>query len=177
MRYIPLSFSSQLNLYLGVSELLISGEEAVKTYPFPSLSNEKIAKIMQQPKTKVDHWFRKDSSGSLPSIDDYKKLKEILSLDTKYDKQLLSYEEKEIKYEQSLRITNWDRPSDTITATGPEIHINKKRRLSVREVARLQTFPEDFVFTGSLDKMYRQVGNAVPVELALLVAREIINKL
>ena len=141
------------------------------------LSNEKIAKIMQQPKTKVDHWFRKDSSGSLPSIDDYKKLKEILSLDTKYDKQLLSYEEKEIKYEQSLRITNWDRPSDTITATGPEIHINKKRRLSVREVARLQTFPEDFVFTGSLDKMYRQVGNAVPVELALLVAREIMNKL
>ena len=41
---------------------------------------------------------------------------------------------KEIKYEQSLRITNWDRPSDTITATSPEIHVNKERRLSAKRM-------------------------------------------
>ena len=45
--------------------------------------------------------------------------------------------------------------------------------MSVREVARLQTFPDDFVFVGNLDKMYRQVGNAVPVDLAYLIACEI----
>lgn len=132
---------------------------------------------MRQPKTKIDHWFRKDSSGSLPNAEDYKKIKEILSLDDKYDKELLSYEEKEITFEQSLRVTNWDRPSDTITETGPEMHVNQKRRLSVRETARLQTFPDDFIFTGTLDKMYRQVGNAVPVDLATLIAKEIIKKL
>ena len=81
--------------------------------------------------------------------------------------------EKEIKFEQSLRITNWDRPSDTITATSPEIHVNKKRRLSVRECAILQTFPLDYEFTGSLNKMYTQIGNAVPVKLATKISEEI----
>ena len=141
-------------------------------------SNKKIAEAINEKQTKVDHWFRKDNkSGSIPNKEDYLKLKAFLNLDNTYDKQLLTYEEKEITFEQSLRITNWDRPSDTITATGPEIHINKERRLSVREVARLQTFPDNFIFTGNLDKMYKQVGNAVPVDLANLIAKEIIKEL
>ena len=90
---------------------------------------------------------------------------------------MTEYETKEIKFEQSLRITNWDRPSDTITATSPEIHTNKMRRLSVRECARLQTFPDDFEFCGSIDKQYRQIGNAVPVELAYLIAKEILKNI
>ena len=81
--------------------------------------------------------------------------------------------EKEIKFEQSLRITNWDKASDTITATSPEIHINKKRRLSVRECAILQTFPLEYEFTGSLNAMYTQIGNAVPVKLANKIAEKI----
>ena len=141
-------------------------------------SNKKIAEGINEKQTKVDHWFRKDNkSGSIPSKEDYLKLKKFLDLDDTYDKELLTYEEKDITFEQSLRVTNWDRPSDTITATCPEIHINKQRRLSVREVARLQTFPDDFVFVGNLDKMYRQVGNAVPVNLAYFIACEIKKKL
>lgn len=138
------------------------------------LSNKQIALSIGERVTKVEHWFRKDNnSGSIPSPDCWMKLKTLLNLDDTFDEQILTFEEKEIKYEQSLRITNWDRPSDTITATTPEIHVNKDRRLSVREVARLQTFPEDFIFTGKLDKMYRQVGNAVPVKLANLIAQGI----
>jgi len=124
------------------------------------------------------HWFRKDNkSGSIPKPSDWLELKKILNFDDKYDEQVLTFVEKPIKFEQSLRITNWDRPSDTITATSPEIHINKTRRLSVRECAILQTFPDDFVFTGSLNSMYRQIGNAVPVLLAEKIAIEIKNKL
>ena len=120
------------------------------------------------------HWFRKDNnSGSIPKPEDWWELKKILGFDDKYDKAVTTLVEKEIKFEQSLRITNWDRPSDTITATSPEIHVNKKRRLSVRECALLQCFPLDFVFTGSLNRMYTQVGNAVPVTLAKLIATEI----
>jgi len=81
--------------------------------------------------------------------------------------------EKEIKFEQSLRITNWDRPSDTITATSPEIHVNRERRLSARECAMLQTFPMDYEFVGSLNVIYRQIGNAVPVKLAEQIAKGI----
>lgn len=113
------------------------------------------------------HWFRKDNnSGSIPKPEDWWELKKILGFDNKFDKQVTTFVEKEIKFEQSLRITNWDRPSDTITATSPEIHVNKKRRLSARECAILQTFPIDYEFTGSLNRMYTQIGNAVPVKLA-----------
>ena len=122
------------------------------------------------------HWFRKDNkSGSIPKPEDWWELKKILSFDDKYDEQVTTLVEKEIKFEQSLRITNWDRPSDTITATSPEIHINKKRRLSARECAILQTFPLNYEFTGSLNKMYTQIGNAVPVCLATKIATGIIK--
>ena len=118
------------------------------------------------------HRFRKDNnSGSIPNPDDWWKLKELLGFDSKYDKQVTELELKDIMFEQSLRINNWDRPSDTITATWPEIHPNKKRRMSVRECARIQTFPDDFIFHGSLWNMYKQIGNAVPVLLAETIAR------
>ena len=120
------------------------------------------------------HWFRKDNnSGSIPKPEDWWELKEIFGFDDKYDKQVTTMVEKKIKFEQSLRITNWERPSDTITATSPEIHIKKKRRLSARECAILQTFPLKYEFTGSLNKMYTQIGNAVPVRLATQIAEGI----
>lgn len=120
------------------------------------------------------HWFRKDNgSGSIPNPDDWWKLKKLLGFDSKYDQKVTTLELKEIKFEQSLRINNWDRPSDTITATGPEIHPNKKRRMSVRECAIIQTFPDNFIFEGSLGNMYKQIGNAVPVLLGEKVAHSI----
>ena len=124
------------------------------------------------------HWFRKDNnSGSIPKPEDWWKLKKIFGFDDKYDKEVTTFIEKPIKFEQSLRITNWDRASDTITATSPEIHINKERRLSVRECALIQTFPDDFIFEGSLNAMYRQIGNAVPPLLAQKIAECILKNL
>ena len=124
------------------------------------------------------HWFRKDNnSGSIPKPSDWWELKKILGFDNKYDKKVTTMVEKEIKFEQSLRITNWNRPSDTITATSPEIHVNKERRLSARECAMLQTFPMDYKFEGSLNLVYRQIGNAVPVKLAEQVSKGIYDLL
>ncbi|MDC0366593.1 DNA cytosine methyltransferase [Pelagibacteraceae bacterium] len=121
------------------------------------------------------HWFRKDNnSGSIPNPDDWKGLKKLLGFDNKYDKQVTTLIKKKIQFEQSLRITNWKTPSDTLTATSPEIHVNLKRRLSVRECAILQTFPDDFIFEGATYRsMHKQIGNAVPVLLAEKVAKEI----
>lgn len=124
------------------------------------------------------HWFRKDNnSGSIPKPSDWWELKKIFNFDDKYDAQVTTLVEKEIQFEQSLRITNWDRPSDTITATSPEIHVNKMRRLSARECAILQTFPLSYDFTGSLNKIYTQIGNAVPVRLATQIAEGILAEL
>lgn len=137
------------------------------------ISTKKIDEIFGYRHT-AGHWFRKDNnSGSIPTPSDWIGLKNILKFDDKYDKSVTVLIEKEIKFEQSLRITNWNRPSDTITATSPEIHVNKKRRMSVRECAILQTFPNDFVFHGSINSAYRQIGNAVPPLLAKVIAAEI----
>ena len=120
------------------------------------------------------HWFRKDNkSGSIPKPSDWWKLKELLGFDDKFDNLVTEFVQKEITFEQSLRIANWDTPSDTITASSPEIHPNKKRRLSVRECAILQSFPDDFIFYGSLSSQHRQVGNAVPPLLAKFIAEGI----
>ena len=121
------------------------------------------------------HWFRKDNnSGSIPNPDDWRGLKKLLGFDNKYDKQVTTLVKKKIQFEQSLRISNWDTPSDTLTATSPEIHVNLKRRLSVRECAILQTFPDDFIFEGATFRsMHKQIGNAVPVLLAEMIAKKI----
>lgn len=136
------------------------------------ITTHKIDEILGYRHT-AGHWFRKDISGSIPSPKDWAKLKKILGFDNKYDKLVTEVETRRIKFEQSLRVTNWDRPSDTITASVPEIHVNKKRRLTARECARLQSFPDDFVFEGSLSSQHRQIGNAVPPLIGKHLAKEI----
>lgn len=51
------------------------------------------------------------------------------------------------------------------------------RYFTVREAARLQTFPDDYVFRGAWSEAMRQLGNAVPVKLAEVVARSVSNAL
>lgn len=55
------------------------------------------------------------------------------------------------------------------------IHPEQPRGLSPREAARIQTFPDDYVFRGNLNSWYKQIGNAVPVKLAEVIAKEIKN--
>jgi len=53
------------------------------------------------------------------------------------------------------------------------IHPTLDRAISVREAARLQTFPDSFVFCGTKDKQYQQVGNAVPPIMAKAIAKKL----
>ena len=53
------------------------------------------------------------------------------------------------------------------------IHPEKDRAISVREAARLQTFPDSFVFCGTKDQQYQQVGNAVPPIMAKAIAKKL----
>ncbi len=74
------------------------------------------------------------------------------------------------------RHTDPSKPSPTIVGRGggtggPVIlpHPSQTRRMTVREVARIQTFPDDFIFLGANSSQYRQIGNAVPVDLGYLL--------
>lgn len=55
------------------------------------------------------------------------------------------------------------------------IHPTQARGLSPREAARIQTFPDDYVFTGPQNSWYKQIGNAVPVKFAKAIGEEIIK--
>lgn len=57
------------------------------------------------------------------------------------------------------------------------IHPWEARGLSPREAARIQTFPDDYVFRGSQNLWYAQIGNAVPVKLAEIIGKSIIHYL
>ena len=70
---------------------------------------------------------------------------------------------------------NYDTPSGTVLNVRKSmwIHPTLNRAVSIREAARLQTFPDSFVFCGTKDSQYQQVGNAVPPILAKAVAEHL----
>ena len=78
------------------------------------------------------------------------------------------------------RPTDPDKPCPTILARGNGgggvcaiPHYNGKRRLTIRESAAIQTFPDNFEFVGAMNSCYRQIGNAVPVRFAECLGREL----
>ena len=74
---------------------------------------------------------------------------------------------------------NYDEPCGTVVNVRKSmwIHPTKDRAISVREAARLQTFPDSFVFCGTKDKQYQQVGNAVPPIMAKAIAKKLAQTL
>ena len=69
----------------------------------------------------------------------------------------------------------YDEPCGTVVNVRKSmwIHPTKDRAISVREAARLQTFPDSFIFCGTKDKQYQQVGNAVPPIMAKAIAKKL----
>jgi DNA (cytosine-5)-methyltransferase 1 len=78
------------------------------------------------------------------------------------------------------RRMSWDEPSLTLTCSPAQkqterCHPEETRPFTVREYARIQTFPDDWEFAGSVSQQYKQIGNAVPVNLAREVGYSIVN--
>ncbi len=78
------------------------------------------------------------------------------------------------------RRLSMDEPSLTLTCAPAQkqterCHPTETRPLTVREYARIQTFPDDWQFCGNLTAQYKQIGNAVPVNLAWAIGRSLIR--
>ena len=87
----------------------------------------------------------------------------------------------DIFHDRLKRLVN-SKPSWTVLAhIGMDgymyIHPTEKRTISVREAARIQSFPDDFVFAGNQMETYVQVGNAVPVLLAKAIGKSVLKSL
>jgi len=80
-----------------------------------------------------------------------------------------------------FRRLRWSEPSEAVLTVfnSPRyyIHPSQDRPFSVREVARIQGFPDDFIFFGTLKDQYTQIGNAVPPLLARKIAEQIFSTL
>ena len=80
------------------------------------------------------------------------------------------------------RRISWDEPCLTLTTSPAQkqterCHPDETRPFTVREYARIQSFPDEWEFVGSVSSQYKQIGNAVPVKLAEAVGKQIIKAL
>ncbi|WP_440617364.1 DNA (cytosine-5-)-methyltransferase [Cysteiniphilum sp. 6C5] len=80
------------------------------------------------------------------------------------------------------RRLSWEEPSLTLTCAPAQkqterCHPEETRPLTIREYARIQTFPDDWKFCGSMSSQYKQIGNAVPVNLSYAIGRSIVSLL
>lgn len=78
------------------------------------------------------------------------------------------------------RKISWDEPSLTLTCSPAQkqterCHPDEVRPFTVREYARIQTFPDDWDFQGPVSAQYKQIGNAVPVNLAKAIGGSIVS--
>jgi DNA (cytosine-5)-methyltransferase 1 len=106
-----------------------------------------------------------------------------MSHDTRYsdlDDSLKRY--RDDIFDDKYKRLNWDDVSRTITAHIAKdgywyIHPEEDRTLTVREAARLQTFPDWFRFAGPPSAAFRQIGNAVPVRLGEVIGRAVLTSI
>lgn len=170
----------------GLKNILRNSKKAV------NLSNKQIAYILNEPLTKVEHWFRNDKCFSIPNPDIWEELKKILCIDTnKFDKSINTFVEVEGKFEKANRIyiTNGIAPTVTTQEGEKILEINNTgntntiksvqkdnyvlenkfriRKLTPRECWRLMGFKDDQFEKAakvcSNTQLYKQAGNSIVV--------------
>jgi DNA (cytosine-5)-methyltransferase 1 len=85
-------------------------------------------------------------------------------------------------FEDKYKRLRWDKPSWTLTAHMKKdglayIHPTQTRSISVREAARLHSFPDDFIFDVPMTAMFELIGNSVPPLMAEAIAQPIVKQL
>lgn len=164
---------------------LHAGEGNVKTvYPNNYDDCSEYVKLLRKPSDRIlrDHVARKNNK---LDVERYTVMAKnhwnfLQLLELRPD---LAHEKKRVFF-NSYKVQWWDMPARTIIAhlykDGNQfIHpdYEQGRSITVREAARLQSFPDDFVFEGSRTEQFKQIGNAVPPMLAEAIAKAIKLKL
>lgn len=122
------------------------------------------------------HLFNHVATATRPeALERFKAIKQGGNFHTLDDRLKASYSDPTRTQNTIYLRLDYDEPSGTVVNVRKSmwIHPVKHRALSIREAARLQTFPDSFVFCGTKDSQYQQVGNAVPPILAKAIAEHL----
>ncbi|CAA9325647.1 MAG: DNA-cytosine methyltransferase [uncultured Gemmatimonadetes bacterium] len=133
------------------------------------------ARLMRQgcnPKQVTDHVTRVHNEQDLEAFSTMSEGMLYVDLDARFKRY------RDDIFKDKYRRLYWERPSWTVTAHLAKdgyshIHPGQSRTLSIREAARLQSFPDDFRFFGNIGDRFRQIGNAVPPLMAWGIAEYI----
>lgn len=165
-------------------EHYVTCEQAIGDLPTLQLDNgeiiygEEFQEYLMEPTSDYQKMMRRNSAcvrnhiGSIP-IDKTQKMISLVPEGKNY-KALPEEYQGIYKYHEALTRYHSQKPSNTIN-TGHRSHFHYKwnRIPTVRESARLQSFPDDFIFYGNKSQQYKQVGNAVPPMLGQVVAEQL----
>ena len=160
-------------------ENYVTCEDAIGDLPaLEGIYGEEIQEYECEPKTEYQRLMRKNSTKIYNHIGSIHEEKTVALLklipEGKNYKALPPELGSRFKYHEALTRYHSKKPSLTIN-TGHRSHFHYKynRIPTVRESARLQSFPDDFIFYGNKAAQYKQVGNAVPPMLGYVVAKKI----
>ncbi len=160
-------------------EEFITCEDAIGDLPaLEGIYGEDVQEYEVKPKTKYQEEMRKNSKkiyNHIGTIHSEKTVKMISLVPEGKNYKALPEEYRSLyKYNEALTRYHSKKPSLTIN-TGHRSHFHYKynRIPTVRESARLQSFPDDFIFYGNKSEQYKQVGNAVPPKLGYALAKKL----
>lgn len=148
-------------IFMGISKRVAKKEREIffDNFPPPKTHSDKEEDNLPFHKT------LRDAIGDLPEPYTKKGEKILNHYGTKHKVKINGY--------MGNRKLHWDRPGPTMVGRGGgtggpviAVHPNCQRRFTVRETARIQSFPDDFEFFGSTSSQFRQIGNAVAVDFA-----------
>lgn len=160
-------------------EHYVTCEQAIGDLPgLEGIYGEEIQQYPCGPQSDYQRLMRKNSSeihNHIGTIHDEKTLKFLAMIPEGKNYKALPKEYEGIyKYHEALTRYHSKKPSLTInTCHRSHFHYKYLRIPTVRESARLQSFPDDFIFYGTKAQQYRQVGNAVPPMLGKVVAEQL----
>ena len=160
-------------------ENYVTCEQAIGDLPaLEGIYGDEIQQYPCSPQSEYQKMMRKNSKeihNHIGTIHDEKTLKFLAMVpEGKNYKSLPKEYEGIYKYHEALTRYHSKKPSPTInTCHRSHFHYKYLRIPTVRESARLQSFPDDFIFYGTKAQQYRQVGNAVPPMLGKVVAEQL----
>jgi len=142
-----------------------------------NISIKEIADKLNIPKTQAEHYFRTDKNRTIPSVEIWNKLKELLNFDSRYDKQVCEIEQSEYTFESASRLYSDNGLGTTLQTTENTLYKtqNKIRRLTPIECERLQGFPDNFTDGVSDTQRYKQMGNTITVNVIQAIIKKLIN--